>query len=117
MIKLKAKPRARASSTSRTNIKAKQTPSRALSSRNRQTKRDRVLKLLRGEGGTTIAAIVKVTGWQQHTVRGFLAGTVRKRLGLNLASEKTASGRIYRIVGSRSPLAGRSMAASEQPNG
>ena len=62
------------------------------------TKHDRVLGLLRAKGGTTIAAISKVTGWQPHSVRGFFAGIVKKRLGLTLASEKTRSGRIYRIV-------------------
>jgi len=54
--------------------------------------------MLRAQAGATIAAIVRVTGWQPHSVRGFLAGVVKKKLGLILASEKTDSGRIYRIV-------------------
>jgi hypothetical protein len=62
------------------------------------TKHDRVLGLLQAKGGTTIAAISKVTGWQPHSVRGFFAGVVKKKLRLMLASEKTKSGRIYRIV-------------------
>jgi hypothetical protein len=49
--------------------------------------------------GTTIAAIIKATGWQQHSVRGFLAGVVRKRLRLNLDSRKVDGTRVYRIAG------------------
>jgi len=65
------------------------------------TKHDRVLGLLKAKGGTTIAAISKATGWQPHSVRGFFAGVVKKKLGLTLASEKTKSGRIYRIARAR----------------
>jgi hypothetical protein len=61
------------------------------------SKHDRILALLRRSAGTTIASLMAATGWQQHSVRGFLAGVVRKKLGLDLVSEQTDKGRIYWI--------------------
>ena len=60
--------------------------------------RARVLALLCGPSGATIATVTRSTGWQPHTVRAFLAAVVRKKLGLKLASEKTDGERVYRIV-------------------
>ena len=62
------------------------------------TKNAQVIAMLRDRAGATVAAIMAATGWQQHSVRGFLAGVVRKRLGLNLVSEPSDDGRVYRII-------------------
>jgi hypothetical protein len=61
------------------------------------TKHARIIAMLRAPAGATIAAIMAATDWQQHSVRGFMAGIVRKKLGLNLVSEQTDKGRVYHI--------------------
>ena len=61
------------------------------------SKQDRIIASLQSPAGITIKAMAKATGWQQHSVRGFLAGVVRKKLGLDLVSETGEAGRVYRI--------------------
>ena len=78
---------------------AKTKLSKAPSPRSAKTpsKHDTLLKLLRQDKGTTLDALVKSSGWQRRSVRGFLAGTVRKKLKLPLVSEKVDGIRTYRI--------------------
>ena len=58
----------------------------------------RVVAMLERKEGATVVAVMKATGWQKHSVHGFFAGVVRKKLGLNLVSEKKDGAQVYRIV-------------------
>ena len=73
-------------------------PSSAKPTERTETKQARILAMLRAPSGVTIDAMMHATGWQQHSVRGFLAGVVRKKLGFNLVSAATEGGRLYRIT-------------------
>jgi Protein of unknown function (DUF3489) len=79
--------------------------------RRANSKQARVLRLLRRPSGATIATIATCTGWQPHTVRGFFAAVVRKKLALRLESEKRDGERVYRIVASKA-----SADAADQPS-
>ena len=101
MTKPKTKPKAATRSTARKTAKPasrkRSAPASSRSAAGPDTKHARIIAMLRMPTGATIAAIMTVTDWQQHSVRGFLAGVVRKKLGLNLVSEPTEKGRVYRI--------------------
>jgi hypothetical protein len=82
-----------------------------LKNANTGSKQSRVIAMLQSPTGATIAAMMKATGWQLHSVRGFLAGVVRKRLKLNLRSKKADGNRVYQITGG-----GAGNATARQPN-
>ena len=66
--------------------------------RRTDSKQAQVLAMLHSKQGATIATMMEATGWQPHSVRGFLTAVVRTKLGLTLVSEKTGEARVYRIV-------------------
>src|ERR1700732_717538 len=64
----------------------------------RPSKQDVVIAMLRQPEGATVDEVASVTGWQRHTVRGVFSGTLKKKLGLPLASAQEGRGRVYRIA-------------------
>ena len=64
----------------------------------KMTKTDSVVALLRRPSGATLQAIMKLTGWQAHSVRGFLSAQLGKRKGLTVESTKRKGRRVYRIM-------------------
>jgi Protein of unknown function (DUF3489) len=68
------------------------------STRRENSKQTRVIALMRRPQGATVDEMQRATGWQPHTVRGAIAGVIKKRLGLAVASTKEERGRVYRIA-------------------
>ena len=65
----------------------------------RPSKQDEVITMLRRPEGATVDEVASATGWQRHTVRGAFSGTLKKKLGLTIASAKEERGRVNRING------------------
>jgi hypothetical protein len=92
-IKVQKRPR----TTATKKIARAKTTKKAPSKHKRVSKQDSVIALLRRPKGATLGALARATGWQPHSLRGFLAGMVRKKLKLPLQSEKVEGTRTYRI--------------------
>jgi hypothetical protein len=74
-------------------------PVNAVQRERSDTKQAKVIAMLKRPAGATVEQIIKATDWQPHTVRGFFAGALKKRLGIEVTSEATEEGkRVYRIA-------------------
>ena len=62
------------------------------------SKQGEVIAMLRRPEGATVDEVASAMGWQRHSVRGLFSGTLKKKLGLALASAKEERGRVYRTV-------------------
>jgi len=91
--------RAQADTPARPAKKAKHTiPAKKAATPERGTKKAKILALLKRPGGVSLDQLRKATGWQAHSVRGFLSGTLKKKMGLRVISARLADGtRTYRI--------------------
>ena len=70
----------------------------AQSDAERPSKQAEVMAMLRRPEGATVEEVASAMAWQRHTVRGLFSGTLKKKLGLTLASAQEERGRVYRIA-------------------
>jgi Protein of unknown function (DUF3489) len=97
--KRKANKKAKPAKTANRASKATKSAEAKPSSKPKDTKKQRALELLRRKEGATIAEIAKATDWQNHSIRGFISGTITKKMGLKVESVKNEGGeRKYRIA-------------------
>jgi hypothetical protein len=113
MTKSKGRASAKPRSAAKSGLKVKRAKPVVRHNTRSASKQAAVLALLSRPNGATITAIMEATSWQAHTVRGFLAAVVRKKLGLPLESEKTDGERVYRVTGK--PDEGAEASTSAQP--
>ena len=86
----KTRPKSPATAKARSALPAAKAPT--------ASKSDTLIALLSAPEGASIETLMKASGWQAHSVRGFLAGACKKKLGTAVSSEKTDGGRVYRVA-------------------
>lgn len=94
----KRKPKTKHSSVKRRSPNRRASAKGTVGTTRAATKQAACVALLERAQGATVAELQRATGWKPHSVRGFLAGTVKKKLGLNIASTKEERGRVYRVA-------------------
>jgi len=96
---VKKRPAAKPARSPRQQRNSEKPPKATIQLRTRSgTKQSTAIEMLRSPNGANIDALMNATGWQKHSVRGFLAGVVRKRLKLNLDSTIVEGIRVYRVI-------------------
>jgi len=96
---VKKRPAAKLARAPRKQRNSENAPKATIQAQSRSgTKQSAAIEMLRSPSGANIDALIKATGWQKHSVRGFLAGVVRKRLKLNLDSTIVEGVRVYSVT-------------------